>query len=61
MNLVNKTQKIFIAGGRGMVGSAIKRKLKFFGYKNLISPSRKEIDLTNRQKVLEWFDNNSPD
>ena len=61
MVLVNKTQKIFIAGGRGMVGSAIKRKLKFFGYKNLLSPSKKEIDLTNYQKVLEWFDNNRPD
>ena len=61
MVLINKTQKIFIAGGRGMVGSAIKRKLKFFGYKNLLSPSRKEIDLTNHQKVLEWFDKNRPE
>ena len=53
--LINKIEKIFIAGARGMVGSAIKRKLNEYGYTNLMNPSRKELDLTNTEMVSKWF------
>ena len=59
--LINKSEKIFIAGARGMVGSAIIRKLNEYGYTNLISPSRKELDLTDAEKVSKWFKKNKPD
>ena len=45
MTLIDKEEKIFIAGGSGMVGSAIIRKLNSLGYKNLISPNSSELDL----------------
>jgi GDP-L-fucose synthase len=47
--------KIFVAGGRGMVGSAIIRKLKMLGFKNIVSPSSAELDLTNQKRVIEFF------
>ncbi len=53
--LINKAEKIFIAGARGMVGSAIKRKLLSKGYNNLECPSRKQLDLTKTNLVFEWF------
>ena len=43
MTLINKEDKIFIAGGRGMVGSAIKRKLNNLGFKYIISPNSSEL------------------
>ena len=51
MSLINKKDKIFIAGANGMVGSAIKRKLSEYQYKNLDCPSREELDLTNSELV----------
>ena len=59
--LINKIENIFIAGSRGMVGSAIIRKLNHFGYKNLKCPTREELDLTNSEIVSEWFKRNKPD
>ena len=47
--------KIFVAGGRGMVGSALIRKLKMLGFKNIVSPSSAELDLTNQKRVIEFF------
>jgi GDP-L-fucose synthase len=47
--------KIFVAGHRGMVGSAIVRKLKTSGHTNIVTRSRKDLDLTNQQAVLEFF------
>ena len=61
MSLIKKTQKIFIAGSKGMVGSAIKRKLDKDGYSNLICPSRDELDLKNNYSVSEWYKKNNPD
>ncbi len=61
MSLINKNDKIFIAGSRGMVGSAIKRKLNDFGYNNLLCPNRNELDLTNNKAVSEWYKKNNPD
>ena len=58
--LINKKDKIFIAGSRGMVGSAIIKRLLEYGYKNLEFPSRKELDLTNTKLVTEWFTEKKP-
>ena len=60
MNLIDKKEKIFIAGGSGMVGSAIKSKLIKEGYKNLKSPTRNELDLKNSNLVFDWFEENKP-
>ena len=55
MNLINKNDRIFIAGHTGMVGAAVKRLLKNNGYKNLITPSRKNLNLADQKKVEKWF------
>ena len=59
--LISKDDKIFIAGQSGMVGSAIKRNLIKKGYKNLLCPIRKELNLLNSYEVENWFINNKPD
>jgi len=57
-----KTQsKIYIAGHRGMVGSAIKRKLESSGYTNFVTRTRKELDLTNQQAVNNFFETERPE
>jgi GDP-L-fucose synthase len=53
MSALNK--KIFVAGHRGMVGSAIVRQLEADGHTNIITRTRSELDLTNQQAVLEFF------
>ena len=59
--MINKIENIFVAGARGMVGSAIIRKLNKYGYNNLMNPSRDELDLTNTEMVSQWFKKNKPD
>lgn len=54
--LVNLKQKIYIAGHKGMVGSAIVRELKRKGYTNLVYRSRDELDLTNQMVVKHFFE-----
>ncbi len=61
MTIINKEDKIFIAGGSGMVGSAIIRKLNNLGFKNLIFPNSSELDLKNSDLVFNWFKKNKPD
>ena len=61
MMLISKDSKIFIAGHSGMVGSAMKRNLINKGYKNLLCPNKKELDLLNYYQVHDWFKINSPD
>ncbi|MDP1726015.1 MAG: GDP-L-fucose synthase [Bacteroidota bacterium] len=58
---MNVSDKIFIAGYRGMVGSAVYRKLEKEGFNNLIGKSSKELDLTNQQKVADFFSAEKPD
>jgi GDP-L-fucose synthase len=58
---MNKLSKIFIAGHRGMVGSAITRKLTELGYTNLILRSSKELDLIRQSDVEEFFRAERPD
>lgn len=56
-----KTDKIFVAGGRGLVGSAIMRKLNTEGYNNLVAPTREELDLENQNQVWSFFEKEKPD
>lgn len=55
------SSKIYIAGHRGMVGSAVKRKFEKKGYNNLIFRTHKELDLTNQKDVNEFFKLEKPD
>ena len=55
------TQKIYIAGHNGMVGSAIKRNLESKGYNNLLVRSSKELDLRNQQAVSDFFEKERPE
>ena len=59
--MINLKSKIYVAGHKGLVGSAIIRKLKKKGYKNLIFRSRKQLDLKNQKKVLSFLKRNKPD
>ena len=57
---MNKTDKIYIAGHRGMVGSAICRKLEKEGFVNLVTRSSKDLDLRNQQSVDDFFESEKP-
>ncbi len=52
--------KIFVAGHKGLVGSALVRRLMRMGYQNLILKTRAELDLTNQQAVEVFFDAEQP-
>jgi GDP-L-fucose synthase len=58
---MEKTSKIYIAGHRGMVGSAIFRKLDKEGYSNLITRTSSELDLKNQQAVADFFIKEKPE
>jgi GDP-L-fucose synthase len=57
---MQKSDKIYIAGHNGMVGSAIKRHLEAEGYDNLIYKTSKELDLRNQQAVNDFFASEKP-
>ena len=54
---MNKSSKIYIAGHRGMVGSAVWRALESRGYYNLVGKNSTELDLRNQQAVLDFYIN----
>jgi len=58
---MNKTAKIYVAGHRGMVGSALVRKLQAEGYQRLVLRTSAELDLTNQQAVADFFAAEQPD
>ena len=58
---MNKESKIFVAGHKGLVGSAIVRKLKAEGYDNLICRTHRQMDLCNQQLVLDFFKTEKPE
>ena len=58
--MLNKNTKIFLAGHNGLVGSAILRRLRFNGYKNIITASRSELDLFNQKKVFSFLKKKRP-
>ena len=58
---MNQDSKIYIAGHRGMVGSAIYRKLQALGYTNIIVRTSQDLDLRNQQQVADFFETEKPE
>lgn len=58
---MEKDAKIYVAGHKGMVGSAIVRKLQSLGYTNIIVRSHKELDLTRQDQVEKFFEEEKPE
>jgi GDP-L-fucose synthase len=58
---MNRDSKIYVAGHRGMVGSAIWRALEAEGYLNIVGRSSKELDLRNQQQVFDFFEQEKPE
>jgi GDP-L-fucose synthase len=61
MKVLEKDSKIYVAGHRGMVGSAILRKLKAEGFSNLVVRTSSELDLRNQVAVSDFFANEKPE
>lgn len=59
--MMEKSAKIYVAGHRGLVGSAITRELQRQGYNNLIQRTSKELDLRNQQAVNDFMDKEKPE
>ena len=59
--MINLQSKIYVAGHKGLVGSAIVRQLKKEGYKKIIFTDRSKLDLTNQLKVLKFLKKKKPD
>src|SRR6056297_975748 len=59
--MMNKDSKIYIAGHRGMVGSAVMRKLNSEGFQNLVFRSSTELDLKNQAAVNDFFESEKPE
>ena len=57
---MEKNAKIYIAGHRGMVGSAIERKLRKVGFSNIVTRTSGELDLKNQQEVNDFFEKEKP-
>jgi GDP-L-fucose synthase len=58
---MNKNSKIYIAGHRGLVGSALLENLNQKGYHNIVTRTHKELDLTNQNAVKDFFISETPD
>ena len=59
-NLLKKDDSFFVTGHNGMVGSAIFKKLKISGYKNIITRSRKKLNLLNQNETFKFLKRNKP-
>jgi GDP-L-fucose synthase len=58
--VITKNTKIFLAGHKGLIGSAILRRLNILGYKNILTVDKKKLDLTNQKKVFLFLKSNKP-
>lgn len=58
---MDKNSKIYVAGHRGLVGSAIVKNLTLKGYSNIITRTHNELDLTDQQAVANFFNNEKPE
>ena len=58
---VKNTDSVFVAGHRGMVGSAVCRRLKKEGFGNLLTRTRQELDLRDQTAVNQFFKKQKPD
>ena len=59
--MMDQNGKIYVAGHRGMVGSAIYRELEKQGYHNIVTRTHKELDLQRQDQVEEFFATEKPD
>ncbi|MCB9062383.1 MAG: GDP-L-fucose synthase [Halobacteriovoraceae bacterium] len=57
---MNKTDRILVLGPKGLVGSAIVRELKRLSYKDILTPDRTTLDLTQQKEVLSYFETYKP-
>ncbi len=60
-NKITKNSKIFVTGHKGLVGSAIIRRLKFYGYTNILTINKQKLDLRDQKKVNNFFKKNKLD
>lgn len=58
---IERDAKVFVAGHRGLVGSAVVRKLELEGFTNILTATREELDLRDQSEVSHWFKANRPD
>ena len=58
---MEKNAKIYVAGHRGLVGSAIVRKLEEEGYNNIVVKTHAELDLTRQKDVEDFFETEKPE
>ena len=58
--MINKKDKIFLAGHRGLLGSAIYRNLKNHGYSNIITATKSKLDLRNQRLVNNFIKKKNP-
>ena len=58
---MNKNAKVYVAGHRGMVGSALVRKLQAEGYSNILTATTAEVNLINQQATRDFFDKHRPE
>ena len=61
MTRITRENTVFVAGHRGLVGSAIERKLREKGYEKLLRKTRSELDLTDQSGVRDFFESEMPD
>jgi len=61
MQFMDKTDKIFVAGHRGMVGSALMRRLEAEAFSNVVTRERSQLDLTDESAVAKFFSKERPD
>ena len=59
--MISKKSRIFVTGHKGLVGSAVVRRLNHYGYKNILYIEKKLLDLRNQQKVFSFFKKNKID
>src|SRR5947209_13473057 len=60
MQFMDKTDKIFVAGHRGMVGSALVRRLEAEAFSNVVTRERSQLDLTDESAVAKFFAEERP-
>ena len=58
--MIKKSDKIFVAGHKGLIGSAIVRKLKLKGYKNILTIDKKKLNLIDQNKVFNFLKRSKP-
>ncbi len=61
MSRLDRSAKVFVAGHRGLVGSALVRHLQAEGFTNILTATRDQVDLRDQSEVSHWFKANTPD